>query len=289
MRSCVAGAVVLTLCGCHSGPTAKDISLAKFGGALTLQLNVNARDKFVYEETAENREKSPRGDFEDVERETTELEVLDRSDAGFKFVMTDSASEAESDNDDVARTQKRHMARLMGLHVEGVYDEHGATKSITPVTTDETTESLARDRLECDAGLHGVVLPPGPVHIGDQWASTVTLYHKGGLLAALLSDTDQAPKAQVTYKLVGAQEEDGKDLAVIEWGFQWKADDSSASVPGLTIDSGKSIFTSSSSCHGRARVEIGTGMVYDAECESVDETAFSKTTTKTTVRKKSGR
>jgi hypothetical protein len=30
-------------------------------------------------------------------------------------------------------------------------------------------------------------------------------------------------------------------------------------------------------------------MVYDAECESVDETAFSKTTTKTTVRKKSGR
>lgn len=287
----LAGVTVLLLGGCRLGSSAKEISLAKFGGAMRLRLNVNRGDRFVYEEVAENVEKSPLGTVDDTETETTELEVIDKLGGDTRVVMTDSAVDADSSYDKVAELQRRHMARLKNLHVEGLYNECGATKSVTAVTTDPLNQDLVAERFEGDAGLHGVVLPPGPVRIGDQWSGIVVLTHRMNWLESLLSKSDAAPQVPVTYRLVGAQEDQGKTLAVIEWSFEYKSRDDADAAGSVVLktDSGKSLTSSSSKRHGKARVEVATGMVFDAECVATESDAFSTCTEKITIKMKSGR
>lgn len=286
------------MAGCHPKSTAVPISLARFGGTLKLKLNVNRNDKFVYEETTESKMHSSSFDLDCTETVVTDYEVIDRTPDGTRMTMTERNAKVESEIEERAQQLRRLHKKFKDLAIEGIYDETGAQRSLNAVSTDPNLQSLATDRFGKNPGLHGVVFSREALTIGKQWTVATRIGCSTSLLDMLLQmlsgEEDQTPQTPLTFTLTGAEEDQGKTLAVIEYSAQHVAEPESTKIGDgkATISFGFDT-ASSFTLKGTARIDVDTGMVVSDESEtkeemSVGEFKQTETVKRTTHLKPSG-
>jgi hypothetical protein len=92
------------------------------------------------------------------------------------------------------------------------------------------------------------------------------------LLEMLSSQSDQSPQTTVTFTLTGAEEDQGKTLAIVEYSAQRVTNEDSAKdgTGRAGIDAGAGSYTSFK-LKGTARVDVETGMVFRDESETKNE------------------
>ena len=269
--------------GCHRGSTARDGSLARFNGALKLSLNVRRGDKFEYEQTEEVSYRAPSGNESWTGKATSVLEVVDRTPDGTRIDIADTGFSVESDDEALAHDHLRSLARLKGLRVEGFYDPTGATKSLTSNRIGRHAWKNAGNGLAGDPGLHGVVLPSGPVRVGSEWTAQVHIT-KSHVSLSPKSSSDEEIEVPITYKLIGAEERGGETLAVIQWNFDYETRDEGHVTGGF--GGGTSPHPMRISNDGKARVYVKTGMVFDSTYVTTKTGSAGSSTRKTTLRLK---
>lgn len=260
------GLALLSIVGCRqaSGPT--PISLEKLGGKLTLRLNVKAGDKFAYEEVTRSVVEFRGRQTVQSTTEKVENEVLGSSSNEVRFAVTQTEADVASDDERLAAKTRDRRAVLQGVRVEIVYGPTAARKSLKVVSTNPSAQKRAADLYGTSPGLFGIVFPAGPIAVGAEWKATYDCRPAVSILGVGPAAAKSLSAVPVRYRLVGAEEDAGRTLAIVKYdmAYEFKVPEPSGSRDDTpaTVN-----FTDS----GRARIDVSTGMVYrdeDSSCLS---------------------
>jgi hypothetical protein len=276
----VAGGVVLVLVGCGRGSTAKQITLAEFGGKLNLKLNLNKGEKFTFEAVDHISSRSPKTSRDFTMTTTDEAEVVDCTGENTEICFVLRDADVESKDEDVLRTRRQSFEKKMGVRVNATFGRLGGFLNVKVGSTDPEIQTELAQNFSSNPGMLGIVYPRDGIAIGGKWSATIDYSSMISPFHGLL-DAKSASRVPINYVLVGAEEADRRKLAVIRYSAEAVIGRSLTAVGSQTAQFPTSL---SVKLTGTARVNIATGMLYCDESTtsySVDLRSGKATVTST--------
>jgi hypothetical protein len=246
----IAVACVLVLSSCQKDTGAKQIALDKFGGKLTLRLSLHKGEKFEYEDVLSITAHTPTRDRGYTSTETRELEVGDCTSSALQ--VFDTLRHVKFEPSDAApKTTRERMDRMMGKRIGLSCSPTAAILKAGTESDDPAVRKDVESQYTPGRGLSGVVFAKDPIAIGDSWTSTLDLSKVFGALSGLGDQAARLSKIPVTYRLVSAEEDGGRVLAVIDYTTDF-------TIPGAHSASSPALSYKST---GTCRIDTASGML----------------------------
>jgi hypothetical protein len=275
--------------GCQGEPKANTITLSKYGGGVTLRLKVKKGDSCTYEYSRTAHIEDYFGNYDLKESYLKKFDVDQSSLDKTRVLWTESNYEIDTKEPRANRKYKHAHRIFESGPIESIYNEYAASLSRLAVSTNEDIQRAVAENRAFYPAMGDVIFPKDRVSIGAQWWSTVDLSPIADRqLFGNLFRENQPWIAGIQFKLVGAEEIDGHNLAVIEYTINadlWKDYQKNPSQTFIGEMSKEMSLTYNGK--GVVRIDIDSGVMYKAtQSQQINErtfgNAFAESSTSTT-------
>jgi hypothetical protein len=249
-----AASALLTLAACGGGSKAERIPLSELGGQVQLRHSLRNGDLFTYSTQSETSVEGSNS-YKYTATVDKQVQVMETGGTQSKLRITKTKAEVVSGDAAIAEKRNASYRKEIGVPVDVVCDLLGSIQNVDVTCSDPEVAAELKEEYASDPALFSIAFPREKLNAGMKW--TAVMSFAGIASAARGIDVQAASRVPIEYTFAGAEEQDGRKLAVIEY----RIDATIGQTPGDSF--GRLSVSLTITASGKARVNVATGMVYD--------------------------